>query len=63
MGVAAPHWAIKDPATGELRGLAIDLARALAMEGLGGDDLFSRASRLADAYRARRPSGSSVVAE
>ena len=30
VGVVAPHWAIKDPATGELRGLAIDLARALA---------------------------------
>jgi len=26
----APHWAIKDPATGELRGVAVDLARALA---------------------------------
>jgi polar amino acid transport system substrate-binding protein len=30
MGVVAPHWAIKDPQTGELRGLAIELARALA---------------------------------
>jgi polar amino acid transport system substrate-binding protein len=30
VGVVAPHWAIKAPATGELRGLAIDLARALA---------------------------------
>jgi len=30
LGVVAPHWAIKDPATGELRGVAIDLARALA---------------------------------
>ncbi len=30
VGVVAPHWAVKDPATGELRGLAIDLGRALA---------------------------------
>jgi polar amino acid transport system substrate-binding protein len=30
LGVVAPHWAIKDPATGELRGVAVDLARALA---------------------------------
>ena len=30
VGVVAPHWAIKDPATGELRGVAVDLARALA---------------------------------
>ena len=30
VGVVAPHWAIKDPATGELRGVAIDLARAFA---------------------------------
>ena len=30
VGVVAPHWAIKNPATGELRGVAIDLARALA---------------------------------
>ena len=30
VGLVAAHWAIKDPATGELRGLAIDLARALA---------------------------------
>jgi uncharacterized protein (DUF488 family) len=37
--------------------------RLLEMEGLGGDDLFSRASRLADAYRARRPRVSSVAAE
>jgi uncharacterized protein (DUF488 family) len=37
--------------------------RLLTMEGLGGDDLFSRASRLADAYRARRPRVSSVAAE
>jgi hypothetical protein len=33
------------------------------MESLGADDLFSRASRLADAYRARRPRISSVAAE
>jgi polar amino acid transport system substrate-binding protein len=30
LGVVAPHWAIKDPATGELRGVAVDLAHALA---------------------------------
>ncbi|MGH8634186.1 MAG: transporter substrate-binding domain-containing protein [Burkholderiales bacterium] len=30
VGVVAPHWAIKDPATGELRGVAVDVARALA---------------------------------
>ena len=30
LGVVAPHWAVKDPATGELRGVAADLARALA---------------------------------
>jgi len=30
VGVVAPHWAVKDAATGELRGLAIDLARAFA---------------------------------
>lgn len=30
VGVVALHWAIKDPTTGELRGVAIDLARALA---------------------------------
>ncbi len=30
LGVVAPHWAIKDPVTGELRGVAVDLARALA---------------------------------
>jgi polar amino acid transport system substrate-binding protein len=28
--VSSAHWAIKDPATGELRGVAVDLARALA---------------------------------
>ena len=31
VGVVAPHWAVKDAATGELRGLAIDLARAFAV--------------------------------
>jgi len=30
VGVVAPHWAVKDPATGELRGVAVDFARALA---------------------------------
>lgn len=30
LGVVAPHWAIKDPVTGELRGVAVDLAHALA---------------------------------
>ena len=30
IGVVAPHWAIKDPQTGELRGVAVDIARALA---------------------------------
>src|SRR5256885_6157481 len=30
VGVVAPHWAVKDPATGELRGVAIDIARAFA---------------------------------
>jgi polar amino acid transport system substrate-binding protein len=30
LGVVAAHWAIKDPATGELRGVAVDLARAFA---------------------------------
>src|SRR5213083_775652 len=30
VGVVAPHWAIKDPRTGELRGVAVDIARALA---------------------------------
>ena len=29
--VVAPHWAIKDPGTGELRGVAVDIARELAM--------------------------------
>jgi polar amino acid transport system substrate-binding protein len=30
VGVVAAHWAIKDPMTGELKGVAIDLARAFA---------------------------------
>ena len=30
VGVVAPHWAIKDPQTGELRGVAVDIGRALA---------------------------------
>jgi polar amino acid transport system substrate-binding protein len=30
LGVVAPHWAVKDQKTGELRGVAIDVARALA---------------------------------
>lgn len=30
IGVVAPHWAVKDQQTGELRGVAVDLARALA---------------------------------
>jgi len=30
LGAVAPHWAVKDPATGELRGVAVDLSRALA---------------------------------
>lgn len=30
LGVVAPHWAVKDAATGELRGVAIDIARAFA---------------------------------
>lgn len=30
VGVVAPHWAIKDPQSGELRGVAVDIARALA---------------------------------
>lgn len=30
VGVVAPHWAIKDPQTGELRGIAVEIARALA---------------------------------
>src|SRR2546423_8807714 len=31
IGVGAPHWAVKDPQTGELRGVAMDIARALAI--------------------------------
>ena len=30
VGVVAPHWAVKDAQTGELRGVAVDIARALA---------------------------------
>jgi polar amino acid transport system substrate-binding protein len=30
VGVVAPHWAVKDPQTSELRGVAVDIARALA---------------------------------
>src|SRR5437588_7028856 len=30
VGVVAPHWAVKDSQTGELRGVAVDIARALA---------------------------------
>ena len=30
IGVVAPHWAVKDPATGELRGVAVEIARELA---------------------------------
>ena len=30
IGVVAPHWAVKDPQTGELQGVAVDIARALA---------------------------------
>jgi polar amino acid transport system substrate-binding protein len=30
VGVVAPHWAVKDPQTGELRGVAVEIARALA---------------------------------
>ena len=30
VGVVAPHWAIKNPQTGELQGVAVDIARALA---------------------------------
>jgi uncharacterized protein (DUF488 family) len=50
-------------ASGEIANQRATEDRLLAMEGLGGDDLFSRASRLADAYRARRPRISSVAAE
>jgi polar amino acid transport system substrate-binding protein len=30
VGVVAPHWAVKDQATGQLRGVAVDIAQALA---------------------------------
>lgn len=30
VGVVAPHWAVKDANTGELRGVAVDVARAFA---------------------------------
>jgi polar amino acid transport system substrate-binding protein len=30
VGVVAPHWAVKDPGTGQLRGVAVEVARALA---------------------------------
>ncbi len=30
LGIVAPHWAVKDQKTGELRGVAVDVARALA---------------------------------
>jgi ABC-type amino acid transport substrate-binding protein len=30
VGVVAPHWAVKDPRTSELRGVAVEVARALA---------------------------------
>jgi polar amino acid transport system substrate-binding protein len=30
LGIVAPHWAVKDEKTGELRGVAVDIARALA---------------------------------
>jgi uncharacterized protein (DUF488 family) len=49
--------------SGEIASQRATEDRLLAMEGLGADDLFSRASRLADAYRARRPRVSSVAAE
>ncbi len=49
--------------SGEIASQRATEDRLLAMEGLGGEDLFSRASRLADAYRARRPRVSSVAAE
>ena len=28
VGVVAPHWAVKDPATGELRGVAVEIVWA-----------------------------------
>src|SRR2546428_13320095 len=30
VGIVAPHWAVKDPATGALRGVAVEVAHALA---------------------------------
>src|SRR5215208_2725377 len=30
VGVVAPHWAVKDQTSGELRGVAVEVARALA---------------------------------
>ena len=30
IGVVAPHWAVKDQATGQLRGVSVDIAQALA---------------------------------
>ena len=30
IGIVAPHWAIKKPQTGEVHGVAVDVARALA---------------------------------
>lgn len=30
VGVVAPHWAVKDSGTGQLRGVAVEIARALA---------------------------------
>ena len=30
IGVVAPHWAVKDSATGQLRGVSVDIAQALA---------------------------------
>jgi ABC-type amino acid transport substrate-binding protein len=39
VGLAAAHWASKDSATGELRGVAVDLARALGAR-LGVEVLF-----------------------
>jgi uncharacterized protein (DUF488 family) len=50
-------------ASGEIASQRATEDRLLEMESLGADDLFSRASRLADAYRARRPRISSVAAE
>jgi polar amino acid transport system substrate-binding protein len=32
IGVVAPQWAIKDSRTGELRGVAVEIARALASQ-------------------------------